>query len=57
MQCKNLNYTSGLVQDRLQVVRAKGYNFQDKVGDPELPDIEFNKIKIAASVIVKFVLN
>ena len=53
---ENVNYNNGLLQGSLMEVKARGYNSQDKIGGPELADIEFNKIRIAASINVKFVL-
>ncbi len=54
---ENVNYNGGLLQGNLMEIKSKGYNFQDKIGGSELPDIEFNKIRIAASINVKFILN
>ena len=52
----NENNNNNLLQGRLEGVSAAGITFKNKLNEDKLPVIEFDKIKIAASIDVKFIL-
>ncbi len=53
---EDYNNNNSLLQGRADIVTT-AYGFKNKVNEADLPNIEFDKIKISANIKVKFILN